>query len=263
MDIGREASATFARLVERLAEAGCVAPEDEAEELLAAAGGDKSLLWGMAARRVVGEPLAWITGGVVFAGRWVIVHPGVYVPRWQSEWLARRALQLLADDGVAVDLCTGSGAIAAVLAAARPGARVCGTELDEAACRCARANGVTVYQGDMETPLPAEVIGKVEVITAVVPYVPTDELEYLPRDVLAYEPVTALNGGPGGLQYLQRAAQAATWLLQADGTLLLEAGGSQDVQLEPALRALGLTIAARHHDEDGDLRGLEIRRVTG
>src|SRR4051794_15009224 len=71
-------------LVDRLRAAGCVAPEEEARELLATTGGGESLA-GAIARRERGEPLAWITGSVEFCGRRLHVAPGVYVPRVQSE----------------------------------------------------------------------------------------------------------------------------------------------------------------------------------
>ena len=73
-------------------------------------------------RRLAGEPLAWITGRAAFGDHSIVVHPGVYVPRWQSIELARRAAARLPDDGTAIDLCTGSGAMAVALRAARPAA---------------------------------------------------------------------------------------------------------------------------------------------
>jgi release factor glutamine methyltransferase len=126
----------------RLARAGFVAPVEDATALRARAGGDPALLDRLVARRLNGEPLAWIVGGTWFCEHWVIVHPGVYVPRPQTESLARRAVERFPADGVAVDVCTGSGAIAAALGRARPGGRVVGCDLDGAAVACARANGV-------------------------------------------------------------------------------------------------------------------------
>src|SRR4051794_27941229 len=104
---GRAASA-----VERLARAGCVAAEDEAALLLADEP-DDATLDDRLARRERGEPIAWIVGGSWFCGRWVRVSKGVYVPRPQTEELARRAAGLLPVGGRALDACCGSGAIAA------------------------------------------------------------------------------------------------------------------------------------------------------
>ena len=108
-----------------LADAGFVAADEEADELLARADGDDELLDAILARRLTGEPLAWITGKVEFCGLEIRVDEGVYVPRWQSEQLALRAVERLPDGGGAIDLCTGSGAIAATLMARRPGASLC------------------------------------------------------------------------------------------------------------------------------------------
>src|SRR5476651_11785 len=102
-------------LIALLSEAGFVAAEEEARELSARAAGDVELLDALVQRRLTGEPLAWITGRTPFCGMEVLVDPGVYVPRWQSEPLARRAVERLPATGTAVDLCTGSGAIAKVL----------------------------------------------------------------------------------------------------------------------------------------------------
>ncbi|HTD51013.1 MAG TPA: putative protein N(5)-glutamine methyltransferase, partial [Acidimicrobiia bacterium] len=98
-------------VVERLIAAGCVAAEDEAAAFLRAAP-DVPTLEAWLSRREQGEPPAWITGTVLFCGRRLHIAPNVYVPRAQSEELARLAVTLLPDNGGAVDLCTGAGAIA-------------------------------------------------------------------------------------------------------------------------------------------------------
>src|SRR5205807_7015637 len=117
-------------VIERLMAAGCVAAEEEAAELLTAAPDDTALeAW--IRRREQGEPLAWITGTFRFCGHTLQVDPGLYVPRSQSEELARRAASLLAaTSGRAVDLCTGIGAIAAHLMAEVPAAMVIGIDID-------------------------------------------------------------------------------------------------------------------------------------
>jgi HemK-like putative methylase len=149
-----------------LSGAGCVAPREEADELLQAAAGDPDVLADLVSRRTNGEPIAWLTGAVEFCGHKLFVAPGVYVPRWQTEPLARRAVSLLPPAGVAADLCTGVGAIAAVLAAAVPTARVVATELDHNAAQCARRNGVEVFEGFLDDPLPREFERRVDVLTA-------------------------------------------------------------------------------------------------
>jgi release factor glutamine methyltransferase len=252
-----------ARVAAQLAEAGCVAPSEEADELIEAARSDEGLLDRLVVRRVSGEPLAWVTGSLRFAGHRIVVHPGVYVPRWQSEPLARRAAELLPDGGLAADLCTGTGAIAVALARARPTARVLATDVDPGACACARDNGVEVFAGHLASPLPHGDRGRFDVVTAVVPYVPTDQLEYLPRDVREHEPLLALDGGPHGTRVLEQAVWAGAELLRPGGSLLLELGGDQAEELADVLTAAGFAPARLFRDDEGDVRGIEARKLGG
>ncbi len=247
----------MAELVTRLAQAGCVAPEEEAHELAACAGGDLSVLLSLADRRLTGEPLAWITGRAAFGDLNVLVHPGVYIPRWQSLELARRATARLPENGRAVDLCTGSGAVAAALGAARPSAAVVGTDNDVRAVACARANGVEAYRGDLFATVPASFRTVTDVVVAVVPYVPSIELHLLPRDTLGFEDVSHYDGGRDGTDVLQRVVTDAPGFLRPGGALLLELGGDQAEVLRPALDRLGYTSLRTWSDEDGDPRGLE------
>jgi release factor glutamine methyltransferase len=246
-------------LVTRLAAGGCVAAEEEADELLWAADDDRQLET-MVGRRLAGEPLAWVTGRVTFCGLQVRVDPGVYVPRWQTEPLARRAAALLPEVGLAVDVCTGSGAVAMVMARTRPGARVIATDRDPRAVACAVANGVDAVEGDLLAPLPPALAGRIDVVTGVVPYVPTGELSLLPRDTLAYEAVLAYDGGPDGASVLRRVVTEASRALRPDGGLLLELGGAQAELLAPDLSRHGFVVLEVLTDDDGDVRGVVARR---
>jgi release factor glutamine methyltransferase len=250
----------LASLTELLAISGFVAADEEAGELLAAAAGDPGRLDELVARRLTGEPLAWITGSVVFCDLEIRVDPGVYVPRWQSEELALRAVQLLPADGTAVDLCTGCGAVARTLTAHRPGARVVGSDLDERAVACARANGVDAYAGDLFAPLPADLLGRVDVVVGVVPYVPTPELPLLQRDTFTFESTLSYDGGDDGMTILRRVLADALAFLRPGGALLLELGGEQADELRGDLARLGYTGVVVRVDEDGDVRGVEARR---
>jgi release factor glutamine methyltransferase len=244
-------------LAAELRAAGFVAAQMEADELLARAGGDAAALDAMLDRRLRGEPLAWVTGSTVFCGRRLRVAPGVYVPRPHTELLARRAVERCPPDGVAVDLCTGCGAVAAVVAAERPGARVIATDADDRAVACARANGVDARVGDLFAPLAGGRDGAVDVVVAVVPYVPTPELRLLHRDTFAFEAQTAYDGGPDGTRLLRRVVAGAPRLLRRGGTLLLELGGDQPDLLAPDLAREGFTALSVLRDEDGDVRGVE------
>jgi release factor glutamine methyltransferase len=244
-------------VVERLLAAGCVAAGDEALELIAAAPDDR-VLEDFVRRREQGEPPAWITGTTRFCGRRVHVAPGVYVPRPQSEELARRAASLLPRHGRALDLCTGCGAVAAHLRAEVPTATVIGIDLDPRAAACARSNHVPTMVGDLAAPVSGR--GRFDVVTAVAPYVPTGELRLLPADVQRYEPRLALDGGPDGLGSVRGVIAAASSLLRPGGWLLTEVGDDQDRVLAPTLAAAGFAAVDRWGDEDGDLRGLAARR---
>ncbi|HEX3622564.1 MAG TPA: HemK family protein methyltransferase [Acidimicrobiales bacterium] len=238
-----------------------MSPEEEAALLLAAAR-DPAHLDELVARRTGGEPLAWLVGRVTFCGLTVEVDPGVYVPRWQTEPLARRAAELLPSDGIAVDLCTGAGAIAVVLRAASAGATVLATDADPRAVACARGNGVEALLGDLDDPLPESLLGAVDVMTAVVPYVPTEELQFLPRDVTAFEPRAALDGGEAGRRYLSAVVGRSTRWLRPGGWLLLELGGDQAGPVRAEMGRAGFVDIAVSCDEDGDDRAIEGRRSS-
>jgi release factor glutamine methyltransferase len=242
-----------------LVDAGCIAAREEADELVRTAAGDLVVLEDLVSRRTRGEPIAWLTGTVSFCGLELFIAPGVYVPRLQTEPLAKRAAELLPSSGIGLDLCTGAGAIAAVMAAASPSARVLATDLDANAAACARRNGVEVYQGVLDGPLPPEFERRIDVLTAVVPYVPTDSIRLLPRDVQAFEPRLALDGGPDGTDLLVEVARRSTRWLKAGAWLLLELGGDQAEPIGRLLRELGFEEVDVMADEDGDPRAVYAR----
>lgn len=243
-------------LTDLLAREGFLAADDEAAALLARAGGDAELLGALVDRRLTGEPLAWIIGHATFCDLIVRVDPGVYVPRWLSEPLARRAAERLPDNGIAVDLCTGTGAIAMTMAAAHPGARVVGSDLDDRAVQCATANGVEAYQGDLFGPIPAELRRRVDVVVGVVPYVPTPELTLLQRDTFTFEGTLAYDGGFDGATFLRRVLEETPRWLRPGGALYLELGGAEADLLAADLARLGYADVIVLKDEDGDVRGI-------
>jgi release factor glutamine methyltransferase len=245
-------------VVERLRAAGCVAAEEEAHDLQGKAPDPRTLdAW--LSRREHGEPLAWITGGLEFCGRWLHVAPGVYVPRIQSEALAMRATRLLSDHARAADLCTGAGAIAAHIRAEVPTTSVIGVDIDPNAVVCAVHNGVSALVGDLDLPLQPD--HTFDVVTAVPPYVPTGDLRLLPADVQRYEPRTALEGGADGLAVARRVVAAAGRLLRPGGWLLIELGGKQDEALAPDLAPSGFGDVESWWDDDAELRGVAARLI--
>jgi release factor glutamine methyltransferase len=243
----------FDAVVARLEAAGCVAADEEAADYVALAPDDATLeAW--LRRREAGEPSAWITGTLLFCGRPLRVDRGVFVPREQTEELAQRAAAVLPDGGRALDLCTGTGAVAAHLRASRPSATVIGTDLHWRAAANARRNGVPAVVTDLDAGLrPATTF---DVVTAVAPYVPTGDLHLLRADVQRHEPRVALDGGGDGLDVVRRVVAVAGRRLWPGGWLLGEIGGAQDDALAPDLRRAGFTAGTTWRDEDGDLRGL-------
>lgn len=244
-------------LTARLATAGFIAAREEARELLESARGDDAVLEALVERRLRGEPFAWITGVTVFCDQEIRIDHGVYVPRWQSEPLARRAVARLRPDGVAIDLCTGSGAIAMTLLRDHPNARVVATDIDERAVACAVKNGVDAYRGDLFAPLPEDLKRSVDVIVSVVPYVPTNAMDFLPRDTLQFESSVSYDGGDEGLDLLRRVIRESPMFLRPEGALLLELGANQAELLEDELASHGFADVAVLVDGDGDVRGIE------
>jgi release factor glutamine methyltransferase len=242
-----------------LTRAGCVAADEEAVELVAAAP-DTGTLEALVARRTAGEPLAWLVGTTRFCDIDVFVDAGVYVPRWQSEALALRAADLLPPDGTAVDLATGSGALAAVLRARHPGARILATDIDPGAVACARRNGVDARLGSLDDPLPEDLVDSVDVLCGVLPYVPSDALHLLPRDVVDWEPAAALDGGTDGLGLVAEAVGRSTRWVRPGGWLLLEVGSDQIDPVASGFSASGYEVVDVLVDGDGDPRGVLGRR---
>ncbi|MEE1942963.1 putative protein N(5)-glutamine methyltransferase [Streptomyces sp. TRM 70361] len=240
----------------RLRAGGCVFAEDEARLLIAAARTPDELA-AMVERRVAGLPLEQVLGWAEFCGLRITVDPGVFVPRRRTEFLVRTAAALARRDRggapgpartVVVDLCCGSGALGAALAAVleRDGVPVelHAADIDPAAVRCARRNvaafGGRVYEGDLYAPLPDALRGRVGVLVANTPYVPTGELGLLPPEARVHEPRTALDGGTDGLAVQRRVIAAARRWLAPGGRLLVETGGHQAARTAAAVARGGL-----------------------
>ncbi|MGP9022306.1 putative protein N(5)-glutamine methyltransferase [Streptomyces sp. BR1] len=217
-------------VVTRLRAAGCVFAEDEAELLLSTAR-TPAELDAMVRRRAEGLPLEHVLGWAEFRGVRVEVDPGVFVPRRRTEFLVEQAVARAGPGAVVVDLCCGSGALGAALVAGIGRAELHAADIDPVAVACARRNvgaaGGHVYEGDLFAPLPAALRGRVDILLANVPYVPTEEIELLPSEARVHEARVALDGGGDGLDVLRRVtAEAAGWLAPG-GHLLFETSERQ------------------------------------
>jgi release factor glutamine methyltransferase len=251
-------------IVDRLRAAGCVFAEDEATLLIESAETPAGLA-DMVTRRVEGQPLEHVLGWAEFCGMRIAVEPGVFRPRPRTEFLIAEAVALarpVADPTqplpadartVVVDLCCGSGALGAALAAALPGVELHASDLDPVAVLCARRNvepaGGQVYEGDLFEPLPATLLGRVDVLLANAPYVPTEDIELMPPEARLHEPRMSLDGGADGLEILRRVIAAAPQWLAPRGHVLVESSKRQAPQLVEAVARSGLSPRVATSDE--------------
>jgi release factor glutamine methyltransferase len=241
-----------AAIVDRLRAAGCVFAETEAEVLIQSADSPTALL-AMLERRVAGLPLEHVVGWADFCGLRVAIDEGVFVPRRRTELLARRAAALAVPGMTVVDLACGSGAIGLAVAALVAGLTLHAADIDPAAVRCARRNlapiGGRVYAGDLYTPLPSSLRGRVGVLMVNAPYVPTAAVELLPPEARIHEPLAALDGGVDGLNVLRRVAAGAPDWLTTGGHLLMESGADQVDEVVSVFAAAGLVPRVARDDE--------------
>jgi release factor glutamine methyltransferase len=218
-------------IVDRLRGAGCVFAEDEAELLIAEAE-TPGELEEMVARRASGTPLEHVLGWADFCGVRISLDAGVFVPRRRTELLAAEAIALAHQSArpVVVDMCCGSGAVGAALLAVTSDIELYASDIDPAAVECARRNigaGGRVLQGDLYHALPPELRGRIHVLVANTPYVPTDAIATMPREARLYEPHRALDGGADGLDIQRRVAAGALEWLARDGRVLVETSAAQ------------------------------------
>ena len=203
----------------RLRAAGCVFAEDEAR-LLAGTGLSGDDLEDLVARRVAGEPLETVLGWVEFAGRRLVVAPGVFVPRRRTELLARVAASYADRSSTLLELCCGVAPVAAVV----PAGEVHASDVDPVALECAARNVPhgTLHLSDLYDALPDGLRGRVDVLVANAPYVPTDRIALMPPEARDHEPAVALDGGVDGVDLHRRIAAGATAWLAPGGVLLVE-----------------------------------------
>ncbi len=189
-------------------------------------------------RRAEGQPLQYVTGEMAFRHLVVRVVPGVFIPRPETEVLAGLGIEFLAgagDSPTAIDLCTGSGAVACSIAQERPETAVWATDLSPLAVRTAAENAerlglaerVCVLEGDLFAPIAQaesaeRLLGHTDLVVSNPPYIPSADLPDLPEEVLGFEPHLALDGGADGLDVARRIMDEARAWLRPGGMLAME-----------------------------------------
>jgi len=206
-------------------------PPHELRRLEAIAGPGRPLEQ-LIARRLDGEPLQYIEGTAPFVNLDLMVDERVLVPRPETEGLFEIAAKMVRHPSVIVDLCTGSGALALALKKRFPTAAVFATDISDAAIEVATENkyrtGLEVYLGvgDLFDPLPASLLGEVDLLVANPPYVAESRYSQLPRDVRR-EPREALVSGPTGLEVIREIGATISRWLRPGGVVVCEIGEHQ------------------------------------
>lgn len=250
----RSAPELLSDTVFRLRSAGCVFAEDEARLFLDAAA-DSGELASLVDRRVAGEPLEVILGWADFAGVRVVVESGVFVPRQRTVFLVEQAVAVCPAGGVVVDLCCGSGAIGLAMATRIRDVQVFACDVDPVAVRCATTNLAAVDGhvrcGDLFAPLPDRLRGSIDVVAVNAPYVPTEEIAFMPTEARDHEPQHTLDGGADGVGIHRRVAAGVGEWLRPGGHVLIETSEAQADLTAAALTAAGLTTRCLYDDGRG------------
>jgi release factor glutamine methyltransferase len=209
-------------------------------------------------RLAAGEPVQHILGEVTFHGHCFKVDPRALIPRPETELLVQAVLDWkeLGEDALVVDIGTGSGCIVISLAIARAGLRCIGLDISEDALALARENAaalgveerVAFARADLSDCVEPE---SVDAIVANLPYIASEECETLPRDVRDFDPRTALDGGPDGLDVIRDIVPDAAIALRPGGRIFLEIGETQAVAVRSILEAEGFTNVAISQDLAG------------
>lgn len=218
------------------------------------------------ARRAKHEPLAYILGHREFYRLDFIVDRRVLIPRFETETLAELALNAAQKNSAPtiVDVGTGSGALALTLAHHLPSARVVALDISRDALAVARMNAARLNLVErvefLESDLLERYTGAFDILVANLPYIPRERFEQLPREVRAFEPRLALDGGDDGLDVfrclLVQIKERATRNALAFFEISEEQGKSA---LEVAWRILPRCVATLHHDLEGLDRVVEIQ----
>ena len=190
----------------------------------------------LAAERIKGKPLSYVLGNADFYGYEIKVDERVLIPRPETEELVSEVLKVVKNTDKVLDLCTGSGAIALVINK-KSGASVTATDISEAALEVAKEN-FKQFDAAVETrliDLYGDLSEKFDIIVSNPPYIKTEEIDTLDKEVKDYEPRIALDGGEDGLDFYRRICEGAKQRLNEHGKLFLEAGYGEAEEIKKML----------------------------
>lgn len=190
----------------------------------------------LAAERIKGKPLSYVLGNADFYGYEIKVDERVLIPRPETEELVSEVLKVVKNTDKVLDLCTGSGAIALVINK-KSGASVTATDISEAALEVAKEN-FKQFDAAVETrliDLYGDLSEKFDIIVSNPPYIKTEEIDTLDKEVKDYEPRIALDGGEDGLDFYRRICEGAKHRLNEHGKLFLEAGYGEAEEIKKML----------------------------
>ena len=213
------------------------------------------------ARRLRGEPIAYIAGAWEFYGLPMLVTPDVLIPRMDTEVLVDTAKDLLTGhkmDARILDLCTGSGCITCAIAHEMPATRFVSIDISDAALAVCRKNvalnrlntRVICMQADASIAPPLG-LGEFDMIVSNPPYIASAEIPELDSSVKAYEPLTALDGGEDGLDFYRSILKYWKILLKPDGVILFEVGEEQAEDVKELLLTAGFSSVDTRKDTLG------------
>lgn len=205
--------------------------------------------------RVEGRPLWYIIGDTDFMGYIIKVDERVLIPRPETELLAEKAMLYLNKDSEVLDLCTGSGAIAVAIAK-KTGAKVTAIDISKDALTVAKENAnindvdIEFIESDLFSNISEESGRKFDVIVTNPPYIKTEDIDSLQKEIKDYEPKIALDGGKDGLDFYRTICKTAKNYLKDNGVLLMECGDNQADTISKMLFAKSVEIIKDYEGKD-------------
>jgi release factor glutamine methyltransferase len=242
--------------------------------LIEKSGGDEAVVGELVRRRIDGVPLSHLTGRQIFMGIEMLAGPEALIPRKETEIVCRGALSRLPTQGACrvIDVCCGAGNLGLAIAMLRPEAVVTGSDLSVEAVALANRNvaflgvsdRVSFQAGDLFAPFDTtEYTGQIDLIICNPPYISSARVDQMPREIAAFEPRLAFDGGPFGVRILTRLVREARKFLKPDSWLAFEVGLGQGPAMQKILQGSPLYQDVESlPDEGGETRALLARAAV-